>query len=203
MKSLLGLLVLVGIVLLWRVGKKKKRARSESRVTVSTQRDPEFDNYMEKYDAYERVRAKYKRITEAHYSLTEKIGVAYTVANNLKLPTSPEMEAVIDLCKKDIALAPDFRLYCDEVNASGYFEDRNTFTIKEYSSFKRLAIIYEKRKEYEKAIEVCRRAISLGFTHDGTDGQMLGRIARLMKKQGEANLKIKGSAGIEGEVIEE
>lgn len=51
-----------------------------------------------------------------------------------------------------------------------------------YDSFERLAIIYEKRKEYDKAIEVCMHAIQLGFSRDSTSGQMPGRMARLMKK---------------------
>ena len=38
------------------------------------------------------------------------------------------------------------------------------------------------RKEYEKALEVCQKAIDIGFYKDGTPGQMPGRMARLYKK---------------------
>lgn len=48
-------------------------------------------------------------------------------------------------------------------------------------AFKRLAIIYEQRGEYQQAIEVCERAIDLGLS-DGTKGGFEGRLERIMKK---------------------
>ena len=59
-----------------------------------------------------------------------------------------------------------------------------------YETFQRLAIIYEKQKEYEKAIDICKYAIEVGFYKDGTSGQMPGRLARLIKKSRQENLKI-------------
>jgi len=49
-------------------------------------------------------------------------------------------------------------------------------------AFKRLAIIYEKNKEYDKAILVSQRAISFGNQNDGTDGGFEARIEKLKKK---------------------
>lgn len=51
-------------------------------------------------------------------------------------------------------------------------------------SFIRLAIIYEKNGEYEKAIETCNTALKLGVEDDTKSG-FLGRIERLKKKIGE------------------
>ena len=53
-----------------------------------------------------------------------------------------------------------------------------------YSSYKRLAIIYEKRKEYMNAIDVCVRAIRAGFVDDDTSGKMYGRLARMIRLSG-------------------
>ena len=52
----------------------------------------------------------------------------------------------------------------------------------EYSAFPRLAIVYEKRGQYDFAANVCQKAISYGFTSDRTKGGMYGRLARICKK---------------------
>lgn len=59
-----------------------------------------------------------------------------------------------------------------------------------YSTFKRLAIIYEKQKRYREAIKVCENAIALDATNDGTDGGMQSRLARLKKKLNKSNISI-------------
>jgi len=48
-------------------------------------------------------------------------------------------------------------------------------------TFQYLATIYTEDCEYEKAIEVCEKAIAFGL-NDGTKGGYLGRIERIMKK---------------------
>ena len=50
-------------------------------------------------------------------------------------------------------------------------------------AYKRLAMLYEKRRNYEDAILVCQEAINKGITGDGTKGGMEGRIERLKSKQ--------------------
>lgn len=50
-------------------------------------------------------------------------------------------------------------------------------------AYKRLAMLYEKRHNFEEAIFVCQEAISKGITGDGTKGGMEGRIKRLKSKQ--------------------
>lgn len=142
--------------------------------------------------AYWEMRKRHEPLTTRHHALMEKIGVAYSIAVNLTSPFSAEMEKVIELCKEDISLA---MLWRDQLlEELRMIHPDKEFTVADlhgsYPSFKRLAIIYEKRKEYQKAIDVCEQAISLGYTHDGTEGQMPGRIARLMKKQRQALRKI-------------
>ena len=48
----------------------------------------------------------------------------------------------------------------------------------------------------DKAIEVCETAIRLGYIDDGTEGQMPGRIARLIRKKGKTLPSIKSSQHI-------
>ncbi len=48
-------------------------------------------------------------------------------------------------------------------------------------AFKQLAIIYEKPKQFEKAIDICELAIKFNQT-DGTKGDFQGRIEKLKKK---------------------
>lgn len=144
-----------------------------------------LNNYMptgnEKLDDYYRIEKEYLPILKKHYDNIEKINMLYTVANNLALPNSKEMQQVINLCLRDIELAPQILNYCKEI-ANNYDDDNLEKYLIDYSSFKRLAIIYEKQKKYDKAINVCKQAIKLGFYKDGTPGQMPGRLARLIKK---------------------
>lgn len=141
-----------------------------------------------KLDDYYRIEKQYWSILDEHYKNVENINMLYTIANNLSLPDSPQMQQVIDLCIKDIELAPQILNYCKEI-ANNYDEDLEKHLIN-YVSFQRLAIIYEKQKEYQKAIDVCKKAIELGFYKDGTNGQMPGRLARLIKKSNQKNVKI-------------
>lgn len=157
-----------------------------------------FDNNLFSNDTYfyspeelkqKELDEKYSNILQKHLEYTEKIGMLYTVANNLTLPDSPQMQKVIDLCIKDISLAPQLSEFYMEI-AKIYNQPLET-ALPVYPSFKRLSIIYEKQKEYEKAIEVCNQAIKLGFYKDDTTGQMPGRLARLIKKANKQNITLK------------
>jgi len=130
--------------------------------------------------------AKYQSMLQTHSEYLEKINMLYAIANNLTTPNSNEMQKVIELCIKDIELAPLFKEYW--INNARIFETPEA--LPPYPTFKRLAIIYEKQKEYQKAINVCNYAIQLGFYKDGTDGQLPGRLARLIKKARKENISI-------------
>ena len=151
----------------------------------------------QKISAWSSVLNKWMVIMNEHERLLSEIGVAYTIANNLKLPNSPQMQHVIELCKKDIALAEMSRKAQEEiqqVRIKNGWADASVATIVSFPTFKRLAIIYEKQKDYDSAIAVCQQAIELGYSDDGTDGQMPGRIARLLRKAGNARKKIPAAA---------
>lgn len=140
------------------------------------------------YCELDKLEQKYRPLLDKHYKNLEKIGMMYTVANNLSLPNSPQMQKVIDLCLEDISLAPQFLEY--HVQEAKLYERKLEDWLPNYPSFQRLAIIYEKQKEYQKAIDICQQAIELGFYKDGTNGQMPGRLARLIKKANKENIQI-------------
>ena len=85
-----------------------------------------LNNYMptgnEKLDDYYRIEKEYLPILKKHYDNIEKINMLYTVANNLALPNSKEMQQVINLCLRDIELAPQILNYCKEI-ANNYDEN--------------------------------------------------------------------------------
>lgn len=140
------------------------------------------------FEILSKIEKKYSNVLHKHYQNIEKINMLYTVINNLALPNNPEMQKVINLCLEDIDLAPEILNYCKE--KADYYNDDLEKHLINYETFQRLAIIYEKQKEYEKAIDICKYAIEVRFYKDGTSGQMPGRLARLIKKSRQENLKI-------------
>lgn len=114
-------------------------------------------------------------IVKKHYENIEKIEPMYSVIYNLKSFGSPEAIQLISICEKDILIAEEFIQAHKSVGAD---------VPPSYASFKRLAMIYEKRKEYDKAINICVKAIKVGFIEDGTKGKMYGRLARMIRLSG-------------------
>lgn len=114
------------------------------------------------------------KMEHEHYKNIEKIEATYSVLYNANLFTGAKTEQLIQLCKDDIALAPNLKEFWDHWGN----------TPPAYASFKRLAIIYEKQKRYDDAIAVCQEGIRLGFVVDGTKGQLYGRLAKLMRLAG-------------------
>lgn len=133
-----------------------------------------LDKEAARMDAIDR---KYRSIADTHYKLENNIRTAYSVARQLHGYNSPEMNRVIEMCKKDIAIAPTFLEYLKEYNTD---LDESRYPIL-FDAFKRLAIIYEKQKEYLKAADVCKQAINTGILNDGTEGGYPGRYAKMIK----------------------
>lgn len=117
------------------------------------------------------------KAVDQHFQNIEVIGQKYAVAKASGDYFSKSMDNVIKACEEDIKLAPAYRKWYYKAGGKGNLPD--------YYSYKRLAVIYEKRKEYDKAIKVCNDAIAAGFAADGTEGGMPGRKAKLiqLKKQ--------------------
>lgn len=206
MSGIFALIIGIVIIVFKSVKKRQEAEAAEQReaelreqqrqAMIARQRYEEAERErLAKTRAWDAVHAKWRVIVEQHNQLMNEIDVAYTIANNLNMPDSPQMQHVIELCKKDIALAEMFQKSQDEIQqvriANGWADaNEPTKGITTFPTFKRLAIIYEKQKDYENAIAVCQRAIELGYPDDGTDGQMPGRIARLMRKAGNKKKKL-------------
>lgn len=102
------------------------------------------------------------------------------------------IDKCIGFCKRDIELFPKFKEawieekkrileFCYKSGTISYEELNEPIDfILSIPSFKRLAIIYEKRKLYDKAIEICKLAISYNLD-DGTKGGFESRIKKLQK----------------------
>ncbi len=157
-----------------------QRLVAEAGLTSFYSSDAEADDESYDYDAISSLQAEYTATFQQHDKLTEQIGTMYAIANQLKTPDSPEMDRVIALCKEDIALAPKYLEFWQRYDQ--LTEKDGSQIPKYYPTFSRLAIIYEKRKDYQAALDVCAQAVSLGFTSDRTDGGMIGRAARLTRK---------------------
>lgn len=125
--------------------------------------------------------AKHPTMNE-HYKLLEKIKEEYPKAKDTGNYFGKEMKRVMRLCTQDIGIAEECRDLWRKYDH--YLDD-----LPDYPSFARLAIIYEKREEYAKAIDVCTEAIRLGYESDGTKNGLKGRIARLLRKEEAARKK--------------
>ena len=103
---------------------------------------------------------------DTHFIYLQLIGQAYSRRNE------PEMRAL-------------FKKLADEHVAK--FDSIREQLIKEIGilprvpTFQYLATVYTEDNEYEKAIEVCEKAIAFGL-NDGTKGGYQGRIERIKKK---------------------
>lgn len=109
--------------------------------------------------AFRMLRMEYDTIIKRHNRVSAKIRRVNAAAKEFDI-SGPEMQEVIDLCKKDIIDAPALIDYAKKYAAMREWED---YPRPPYESFKRLAVIYEKQGKYEEAIDICDQAIRLGL----------------------------------------
>lgn len=122
--------------------------------------------------AYPRIeRYNLEKKYDLHCELYRDANALYRDAKDEDL-YSPEIDHVIDLYLSDIRLAKDVLKYAQITGIENLM----------YQSFQKLAIIFEKRKEYSRAIGICKQALELGFVDDGTKAGMQGRLEKLSKK---------------------
>ncbi len=152
--------------------------------STDSEKDKSYNDFKFNQDKFKRRDAllkEYKPYLDKHERLVDEINEKYSIAYNLTGYHSPEMEYVIDLCYQDIELAPMIKEFQIEMNRI-FHENEEDRKLPQYQSFSRLAIIYEKQGNFEKGIEICNIALRLGYTRDGTQGGMRGRMARLIRK---------------------
>ena len=127
------------------------------------QQEREIEAIISSLEKKRQLDKQYESLVKKHFRLLEQITAARKAGDDKK---------AITLCKADIDIVPTLLQYW---RASGE-------GVPNVPSFKNLAIIYEKAGKYEEAINVCWRAIELGFPSDGTKGGMTGRIEKLKAK---------------------
>ena len=143
----------------------------------------------------EKAQGKYREAFDRHMKMLEKIEQLYSVAINLYAVDGPEMQHVEGLCKEDIRFLREYKTADDEqrdawiayyIALDGKARKYPYPPIEYWDSYKRLAIIYEKQKRWQEAIDVCESAIAHGITKDGNKSGFIGRAARLTRKMRDA-----------------
>lgn len=118
---------------------------------------------------------QYQADRAAFYDMIAKIREMYSVINTVGSFSETAGDNLIELCNAAIELDDSTRAKRD------YYEGSEC----EYSdAHKTLAMVWEKRGDYERAAAACVDAIQKGYTRDGTSVGMRGRLARMIKKGG-------------------
>lgn len=122
---------------------------------------------------------EYANVLNNHFAWIEKTGELYSTAINLPDIHNNTTYKCIELCKKDIAIAKDYKLYNEKRNEllNDYSELPSY-----YPSYYYLIQLYVKLGDIDKAIYRCKEAIDLGYTRDNSKGGMVARLVRLIKK---------------------
>lgn len=108
-----------------------------------------------------------KSVLDAHFMYMEKIKVFYKQRD-----TNPDvLDLAIEACKQQISIAP---------KAARSFK-RSWGDLPSHTGFEQLAIIYDKQKRYEEAIDVCRQAAQQGWA--GTWEKRIERYEKKLKKK--------------------
>jgi len=115
----------------------------------------------------EALRAKDDSLEYRHLTYNALIKLYYKLRDERK----DALENCIHYCKEDINILPDFLK--QEKNKYG--------AAPSCPSVIQLAIIYEKKCEYQKAIDICNFAIKYELD-DNTKGGFLKRIDKIKKK---------------------
>lgn len=131
-----------------------------------------------------RLREKYKKVFEQHRTLLGNI-------ENIEFISKQEEKNFYDdgnyevYCMEDINLYPIINNFYKELNKLDfgykmYYEDNGK---KDYVSFKKLIKYYEKKKEYNKAIDICEIAINNEIENFTPNKTMEQKLNELFKKE--------------------
>lgn len=129
------------------------------------------------WDFKAKMRQEIQKYSLPYYETIEKIEAAWSVLNTFKSYDGENAKSLEKMCKQSIKL---FQKYIDKVRELNLEYE----TPKHVPAFVRLAMLYEKQENYQKAIDICVQAIQLGAYEDKSNGKMYGRLARMIKKSG-------------------
>lgn len=135
----------------------------------------ESDDYRESdsfdYDKWERKERELAPYVKEYYENLPVIENTWSLMTNLKDFGGARANAFEELCLKSTGLY--FHI--------NYIEKRYGYEpLHNCPAYKRLAMLYEKQKRYEEAVEVCAAALRAGSTAE----KMSSRYIRMIKKTG-------------------
>lgn len=122
---------------------------------------------------------RYQKLSDQYYRDLTKIDTQWSVLYNLKDFNGNNAKLYERLCLKSINT---FKRIYEE-----FCIPYNTIEFTCIPAYKRLAMLYEKQKKYDKATYVCLDAIKHGVPNeygDNDGGKMYARLARMAKKSG-------------------
>lgn len=159
--------------------KKKAGANAEPKVEVRLEMSEEerasFEESMAAYRLVQEEHAdtEYQAGYKRYSDLMSYVREMYSVINTVGSFSSEAGDRLIDACVSAIEAE-------DAIKEKLEYYHKMPLEMSEPR--KTLAMIYEKRGDYEHAANVCAFAIRSGYPKDGTDGGMRGRMARMIKK---------------------
>lgn len=118
---------------------------------------------LDKAESLNTVSTGFKDILDQHFTLSSMIPVYYRERD-----TEGVLDKVIDLCKQQIALAPQ--------SAKEFRKEYKGQALPSHVGYEQLIIIFAKQKNFEEAINLCKQAKKEGWSGDWDK-----RIARYSK----------------------
>ena len=126
--------------------------------------------------------SRYQKLSDQYYRDLTKIDTQWSVLYNLKDFNGDNAKLYEKTCLKSINT---FKRIYEE-----FCIPYDTIEFTCVPAYKRLAMLYEKQKKYDKATYVCLDAIQHGVPNeygDNDGGKMYARLARMAKKSGLLN----------------
>lgn len=134
--------------------------------------EEEYRKALRLYDEAQADKEYQKKLSQ-YYELITKIKETYSVINNLGSFSDAEGDKLIESCSDALGLEAELKEKME------YYENC-VFDMSPVC--KTLAMIYEKRGQYQMSASICAYAIENGYVSDGTAGGMRGRLSRMIKK---------------------
>lgn len=119
-------------------------------------------------EAFSKYEEKFRPLFNEYSKSALNIKLEWTAISNEKFYTGQRVNLLIELCKHNIEIYKKMVVLENQHNKDH---------LQESEGYKRLAMIYEKQEDYEKAIAVCKEAILLGDIKS-----MPSKLNRMIKK---------------------
>lgn len=157
--------------------KQKTHDQPSVQIAIENQEPLAFheQEYRKSLQLYDEAHAdkEYQEKLAQYYEILNRIKETYSVINNLGSFNAAEGDKLIEDCALAMGIEENIR------EKRQYYEN-HVFDMS--PPCKTLAMVFEKRGDYQTATTICAYAIENGYVSDGTAGGMRGRLARMIKK---------------------